>query len=278
GLRAPPPGDIEAASAILLAAARQATRATQSDDDPFEAAPQASPPASACASSRGSSPAPAGLPDITFPHIDPTDVAASTSSSLVLPSVKSLLLALLSKDQEDLQALDDESMSLLKDVANHLFRFLRRTPSGTPSGALKSLPTPTAPVVVQPADPITKPQLPPPRPPRSPTRPPPRAPRPPPAHVAMSAPRQSYAKAAASAPAAPTAAPTDPKATAPPSKTAALRKSCIRQGTKATKVIVQFPDPAKQPSIDQLWGTLAVFKPSDITRTLRGNLVLSFPQ
>ena len=169
-------------------------------------------------------------------------------------------------------------MSLLKDVANHLFRFLRRTPSGTPSGALKSLPAPTAPVAVPSADPITKPQSPPPRPPRSPTRPPPRAPRPPPARVAMSAPRQSYAKAAASAPAAPVAAPTDPKAAAPPSKTTALRKSCIRQGTKATKVIVRFPDPAKQPSVDQLWGMLAVFKPSDIARTLRGDFVLSFPQ
>ena len=146
GCAPPPPGDIEAASAILLAAARQVARATQSDDDPFEATPQASPPASARALSRGSSPAPTGLPDITFPHIDPTDVAASTSSPLVPPSVKSLLLALLSKDQEDLQALDDESMSLLKDVANRLFCFLQRTPSGTPSGALKSLPSPTVPV------------------------------------------------------------------------------------------------------------------------------------
>ena len=96
--------------------------------------------------------------------------------------------------------------------------------------------------------------------------------------MATSAPRQSYAKAAASAPAAPAAALTDPKAAAPPSKTAALRKSCIRQGTKATKVIVRFPDPAKQPSVDQLWGTLTVFKPSDIARTLRGDFVLSFPQ
>ena len=123
--RPPPPGDIEAASAILLAAARQVARAAQhSDDHPFDAAPQASPPISACASSRGGSPAPAGLPDLTFPHIDPTDVAAATSSSLVPPSVKSLLLALLSKDQVDLQALDDESLSLLRDLANRLFRFL----------------------------------------------------------------------------------------------------------------------------------------------------------
>ena len=39
-VRPPPPGDIEAASAILLAAARQVARAAQSNDDPFESAPQ----------------------------------------------------------------------------------------------------------------------------------------------------------------------------------------------------------------------------------------------
>jgi hypothetical protein len=276
--RPPPPGDIEAASAILLAAARQVARTAQSDDDPFEAAPQVSPSPSARASSRSGSPAPAGLPDITFPHIDPADVVASTSSSVVPPSVKSLLLALLNKDQEDLQALDDESMSLLRDLASRLFRFLRRTPSGTPSGAPKLLPAPTVPVAVQSAEPLTKPQSPPPRPPRSPTRPPPRAPRPPPARAATSAPRQSYAKAAASATAAPAVAPIAPKAPAPPSKTAALRKSCIRQGTKATKVIVRFPDPSKQPSVNQLWGTLAAFKPTDIACTLRGDFVLTFSQ
>ena len=274
----PPPGDIEAASAILLAAARQVARAAQSDDDPFENAPHASPPASVRAVSREGSPASAGLPDITFPHIDPTDVAASTSSAIVPPSVKSLLSALLDQDQEDLQALDDESMSLLRDLANRLFRFLRRTPSGTPSGAPKSLPAPTVPVAVQSAEPLTKPQSPPPRPPRSPTRPPPRAPRPPPARVATSAPRQSYAKAATSAPAVPVAAPVVPKAVAPPSKTAALRKSCIRQGMKATKVIIRFPTPSTQPSVNQLWGTLAAFKLTDIACTLHGDFVLTFSQ
>ena len=134
-VRPPPPGDIEAASAILLAAARQVVHTAQSDDDPFEAAPQVSPSPSARASSRGGSPAPAGLPDITFPHIDPADIMASTSSSVVPPSVKSLLLALLNKDQEDLQALNDESMSLLRDLAGRLFHFLQRTPAGTPSGS-----------------------------------------------------------------------------------------------------------------------------------------------
>ena len=104
-MRPPPPGDIEAASAILLAAARQVARAARSDDDPFDASPQASPPASAHASSRDGSLVPSGLPDITFPHIDPADVTAPTSLSSVPPSVKSLLLALLNKDQGDLQAL-----------------------------------------------------------------------------------------------------------------------------------------------------------------------------
>ena len=45
--RSPPPGDIEAASAILLAAARQVARATNDENDPFEAAaPKATPPTS----------------------------------------------------------------------------------------------------------------------------------------------------------------------------------------------------------------------------------------
>ena len=259
--RPPPPGDIEAASG-------QVARAAQSDNDPFETAPQASPAASACASPRESSPAPTGLPDITFPHIDPLDVVAATSSPVVPPSVKSLLLALLNKDQEDLQALDDESISLLRDLAGRLFRFLQRTPSGTPSGTSKSLPAHRVPVAVQSVELLTKPQSPPPRPPRSPTRPPPHAPRPPPARVATSAPRESYAKAATSAPAAPAVAPVAPKAPTPPSKTSALRKSCIRQGTKATKAIVRFPTPSTQPSINQLWGTLAAFKPTDIACTL----------
>ncbi|KAF8658400.1 hypothetical protein AX14_007719 [Amanita brunnescens Koide BX004] len=188
--RPPPPGNIEATSAILLAAARQVARATESNTDLFESAPKATPPASSHGSREGS-PASAGLPDITFPHIDPSDVAATTSSSAVPPSVKSLLLALLNKDQDDLQALDDELMSLLRDLANRLFRFLRQTPAGTPSGALKTLPAPTVPVAVQPTEPLTKTQSPPPRPPHSPTRPPPRAPRLPPARNAAPAPKQS---------------------------------------------------------------------------------------
>ena len=274
----PPPNDIEAASAILLAAARRVARATECDNDPFKTAPQATPSASTCVLPEGS-PASAGLPDLTFPHIDPSGAAPVVSpSSAIPPSTKSLLAALLKKDQDDFKALDDESLSLLRDLANRLFRFLQQTPSGTPSGAPKSLPVHTASVAVQPVDPLTKPASPPPRPPRSPTRPPPRVARPPPARSAAPPPKQSYAKAAASAPAAPAVAPAVLMPPAPPSKTAALRKSCIRQGTKATKVIICFPTPSTQPSVNQLWGTLATFKPTDIACTLHGDFVLTFPQ
>ncbi|KAF8644759.1 hypothetical protein AX14_009355 [Amanita brunnescens Koide BX004] len=273
----PPPNDMEAASALLLAAARCVARETDNDqDDPFKSAPKATPPASSPASPKGS-PSSVGMPDITFPHIDPSDVVAAASSSNVTPpSTKSLLAALLQKDQDDFKALDEESMSLLRDVANWLFRFLRRTPAGMPASALKPLPAHTDPVAVQPADPLTKPQSPPPRPPRSPTQPPPRVPRPPLARDATSAPKQSYAKAAASAPAAPAAASALPKAPAPPSKTTAMRKLCIKQGTKATKVILCFPDSTKQPTVNQLWGTLATFKPTDIALSLRGDFILTF--
>ncbi|KAF8669478.1 hypothetical protein AX14_006044, partial [Amanita brunnescens Koide BX004] len=275
----PPPGDIEAASAILLAAARQVARAAQAEEDPFESdAPKASPSTSPCQSPEGS-PAPAGLPDITFPHIDPLDVPAVTPVPFTPPpSIKSLLVALLQKDQDDLRALDNESLALLRDVANRLFRFLRSTPSGTPAGPPTSLPAPTEPAAVQPAVSMTKPQSPPPRPPRSPTQPPPRMPRPPPACDAEPKSKQSYAKAAASALAAPAVAPSAPKAATPISKTAALQKTCIRQGTKATKVIVRFPDSTRQPSVNQLWGTLSAFKPTDIALTLRGDFILSFSQ
>ena len=123
----PPPNDMEAASTLLLATARWvrqvAREADNNQDDPFESTPQGTPAASARNSPEGS-PSFAGLPDITFPHIDPADIAAATSSPAVPPSVKSLLVALLSKDQDNLQALDDEAMSLLRDLANHLFHFL----------------------------------------------------------------------------------------------------------------------------------------------------------
>ena len=276
--RPPPPADIQATTAILFAAARRLAWLAQDKDDPFESASQATPTASPHGSPAGS-PAPTGLPDITFPHIDPTDIPARASLSAVPPSVKSLLEALLTKDQEDFRALDDDSMSLLRDLANRLFRFLRKTPARMPSSAPKSLPAPTEPAAVQTTDPLTKPLSPPPRPPHSPTQPPPRAPRPPPACKAAPAEKQSYTKAAASVPAAPTAPLAPPKAPATPSKTAAMRRSCVKQGTKATKVIVRFPDNAKYlPSVNQLWGSLAVFKPSDIAVTLWGDYILTFPQ
>ena len=285
--RPPPPADIQAATAILFAAARRLARAAERADDPFEDADEASSPSSPQGSPPlAGSPAPAGLQDITFPHIGPSDVPTRAPPSTVPPSVKGLLSALLSKDSDDLRSLDDESMSLLRDVANKLFRILRSTKSSaagsTPSSRPGSVPAhtvPTPPVAVQPADPITKPSSPPPRPPRSPTRPPPRAPRPLPARNAAPTSKQSYAKAAASAPAAPVVAPSAPKAPAAPSKTAVMRKSCVKQGTKATKVIVRFPDTTKHPpSVNQLWGSLAVFKPSDIAITLRGDYILTFPQ
>ncbi|KAF8630023.1 hypothetical protein AX14_011067, partial [Amanita brunnescens Koide BX004] len=197
--------------------------------------------------------------------------------------MRSLLEALLAKDQDNFRALDDAATSLLRDLVAKLTSFVSPpvppavdTLSGSRSGFAPAHPAPKDPVAVQPADPMTKPLSPPPRPPRSPTRPPPRAPKPPPARKAAPA-KRSYAKAAASAPAAPAAASALPKAPAsPPSKTAALRKSCIRQGTKATKVIIRFPTSAKQPSVQQLWGTLAAFKPTDIGVTLRGDFVLTF--
>ena len=276
--RPPPPADVQAATSILFAAARRLAQLAETEDDPFETAAEASPPASSRSAPSGS-PALAGLPDVTFPHIDPLDVPAATSPRIVTPpSTKSLLAALLDKDQDDLRALDDEALSLLKDLANRLFHFLRKMPAGTPSSAPKSLPAPTVPAAVQPVEPLTKPQSPPPRPPHSPTRPPPRALGPPPARKAAQPTKQSYAKAATSVPAASAAAPTPPKAPTPPSKSVTLRKSCIKQGTKATKVILWFPNSSRQPGINQLWGALVVFKPSDISLTLRGDFILTFPQ
>ncbi|KAF8666228.1 hypothetical protein AX14_006526, partial [Amanita brunnescens Koide BX004] len=60
--------------------------------------------------------------------------------------------------------------------------------------------------------------------------------------------------------------------------TTALRKSCIKQGTKATKVIIRFPSTSQQPTVSALWSALAAFKPSDITLTLWGDFVLTFGQ
>ena len=90
--RPPPPADIQAATSILFAAARRMARLAESDNDPFETGADASPPASSHGS-HSSSPALAGLPDVTFPHIGPPDVPAATSPRIVTPpSTKSLLV------------------------------------------------------------------------------------------------------------------------------------------------------------------------------------------
>ena len=181
---------------------------------------------------------------------------------------------------------DGGGKKLRSDVAAKLAFFVSppAQPAADASSGLRKGPSPARsvpkdPVAVQPADPITKPPSSPPlRPLRSPTWPPPCAPKPPLARKATSA-KQSYTKAAASTPTAPVAAAAPHQASASPtSKTAALRKSCVKQGTKATKVIIRFPPSFKQPSVQQLWGTLAAFKPTDIGVTLRGDIILTFSQ
>ena len=61
----PPPANIQAATSILFAATRCLARLAESDNNPFETAAEASPPASSRGSHSGS-PALAGLPDVTF--------------------------------------------------------------------------------------------------------------------------------------------------------------------------------------------------------------------
>ena len=63
--RPPPPANIQAATSILFAAMRCLARLAESDNNPFETAAEASPPASSRGSHSGS-PALAGLPDVTF--------------------------------------------------------------------------------------------------------------------------------------------------------------------------------------------------------------------
>ncbi|KAF8701167.1 hypothetical protein AX14_000564 [Amanita brunnescens Koide BX004] len=219
-VRPPLPNDLHAASALLVSIANQLACAACCAKDPFESAAPAS----------QLSPTMAG--DFTLPHIEPQDVAAAVPAfpAVTPPSMRSLLEALLAKDQDDFCTLDEAATSLLRDLAAKLASFVSSPPalsavdiaSSPRSGSVPARSVPKDPVAVQPADPITEPMSPPPRPPHSPTRPPPRALKPPPAQKAVPA-RQSYAKAAASAPAAPTAAPVPPKAPAsPPSKTAAL--------------------------------------------------------
>ena len=189
-------------------------------EDPFESAASSPAPSASPASHR--SPTLAG--DFTLPHIDPQDVAAATPAfpAVTPPSMRSLLEALLAKDQDDYRALDEAATSLLRDLAAKLASFVSLpalstvdTMSSLRSGSAPAHFAPKASVAVQSADPITKPpSSPPPRPPRSPTRPSPRVAKPPPARKPVPA-KQSYAKVAASAPAAPATTAALPKAPAP---------------------------------------------------------------
>ena len=182
--RPPPPNDLHAASALLVSVANRLACAARRAEDPFESAASSPAPSVTPASQR--SPATAG--DLTLPHIDPQDVAAAVPAypAVTPPSMRSLLEALLAKDQDDFRALDEAANSLLRDLVAKLATFVSPpafpavdSASSPRSGSVPAHPVPKDPVAVQPADPMTKPLSPPPRPPRSPTRPPPRAPKPP---------------------------------------------------------------------------------------------------
>ena len=176
-VRPPLPNDLHAASALLVSIANWLARTARRAEDPFESA--ASSPAPSASPASQHSPAAAG--DLTLPHIDPQDVVAAAPAfpAVAPPSMRSLLEALLAKDQDDFRALDDAATSLLRDLAAKLASFvsLPASPavdvlSGLCSGSMPAHSVPKDSVAVQPADPLTKPSLPPPRPPCSPTRPP----------------------------------------------------------------------------------------------------------
>ena len=109
--RPPPPNDLHAASVLLVSVASRLARAARRVEDPFESAASSPAPSSSSASQR--SPAPAG--DFTLPHIDPQDVTAVAPAfpAVTPPSMRSLLEALLAKDQDDFRALDEAAKSLL---------------------------------------------------------------------------------------------------------------------------------------------------------------------
>ncbi|KAF8692401.1 hypothetical protein AX14_002563 [Amanita brunnescens Koide BX004] len=116
--RPPPPNDLHAASALLVSVANRLARAARRTEDPFESA--ASSPAPSA--SPGSQRSPTAPGDFTLPHIDPQDVAAAAPAfpAVTPPSMRSLLEALLAKDQDDFRALDEAAMSLLRDLAAKL--------------------------------------------------------------------------------------------------------------------------------------------------------------
>ena len=119
--RPPPPNDLHAASALLVSVASRLARAARHVEDPFESATSSPAPSASPASQRS----PATADDFTLPHIDPQDVAAATPAfpAVTPPSMRSLLEALLAKDQDDFRALDEAAKSLLRDVAAKLALF-----------------------------------------------------------------------------------------------------------------------------------------------------------
>ena len=98
-VRPPLPNDLHAASALLVSIANRLVRAARRAEDPFELAASSPAPSATPASQRS----PAAADDLTLPHIDPQDVAAAAPAfpAVTPPSMRSLLEALLAKDQED---------------------------------------------------------------------------------------------------------------------------------------------------------------------------------
>ncbi|KAF8707041.1 hypothetical protein AX14_013722 [Amanita brunnescens Koide BX004] len=192
--------------------------------------------------------------------VPPPPAALSTQMLISMLAVRPL---------DEFRGLDSEYIGLLRDLFMRMSSLLDLPAAGASpglrSGSAPAPIAPTPPAAVQPTERLTKPTTPPPRPPRSPTRPP---------ACPIRTKKPSYAAAAATTP---TTAPSPPTK-APISKTTALRKSCIKQGTKATKVLIRFPPTSQQPTMSALWSALAAFKPSDIALTLRGDFVLTFGQ
>jgi hypothetical protein len=181
------------------------------------------------------------LSEVEFHDMNTMDDSVHTNDNTVHHRAHGILALLEGESLDSLVAADLASLQVLASRLNVILGLTGPKPAAVQSVELltKTLPGPAqTPRVTSPAPPC---------PPRSPDRPPP--PRctqaqllqrkPPPL------PKQSYAKAAATVP---------PSA---PSKTAALRKSCLRQGTKATKVVLRFPEQEHMPAVSQLWGSIA---------------------
>ena len=206
------------------------------------------PPAAAWSDDQDSVPTEANPAD-TDAHME----SGPTVSDLVHEGVSEVLQVI---DGLWVSSLSSDAVDSLRSLALALHTFLGADHPTSLSGL-------TMQPLAQCMQPV--PPNPPPRPPRSPDRPPPHRPvdqlvkcKPLPPQ------KPSYAKVTASPP--------------KPSKTAALRRSCIKQGTKAMKVVLRFPSLNDAPSISQLWGTLAEFQPAPnlIEATLRGDYIFTF--